>query len=71
MLIKCIAIDDEPLALEVIRQYVSKFPMLRLVQLFDDAVNGAEFLKANEIDLLFIDINMPDVTGIELVRSLK
>lgn len=71
MVIKCVAIDDEPLALELIQQYVSKFPVLKMVQVFDDAINGAEFIKQNTPDLLFIDINMPDITGIELVRSLR
>jgi two-component system LytT family response regulator len=71
MQLKCIAIDDEPLALELIRQYVKRVPGLELVQTFDDAISGGEFLRMNTVDLLFIDINMPDITGIELVRSLK
>ena len=68
--LKCIAIDDEPLALKLISRYVDQFPELQLVQTFEDAISGAEYLKQSTIDLLFIDINMPDVTGIELVRSL-
>lgn len=71
MELKCIAIDDEPLALEVIRQYVAKIPELKLIQTFEDAISGGEFLRENKVDLLFIDINMPDITGIELVRSLE
>jgi two-component system LytT family response regulator len=70
MLLKCIAIDDEPLALRLISEYVSRFPALQLVNTFEDAITGAEFLKNNPIDLLFVDINMPDITGIDLVRSL-
>jgi DNA-binding LytR/AlgR family response regulator len=70
MLLKCIAIDDEPLALRLISEYVSRFPALQLVKTFDDAISGAEFLKSKPVDLLFIDINMPDITGIDLVRSL-
>ncbi len=70
MELKCIAIDDEPFALELIRQYVAKVPELKLIQTFDDAITGGEFLRTNKVDLLFIDINMPDITGIELVRSL-
>jgi two-component system LytT family response regulator len=68
--LKCIAIDDEPLALELMRKYIGKFPTLQLVQCFEDAVSGAEFLARNPIDLLFVDINMPDISGIDLVRSL-
>lgn len=69
--LKCIAIDDEPLALKLIREYVSRFPALQMVRTFDDAVTGAEFLKQTPVDLLFIDINMPDISGVELVRSLQ
>ncbi|MBA4853484.1 LytTR family DNA-binding domain-containing protein [Emticicia sp. BO119] len=71
MLLKCVAIDDEPLALELIKEYISRLPELDLIQVFDDAIQGQEFLKENEIDLLFVDINMPDITGLELVKSLK
>lgn len=70
MQLKCVAIDDEPLALEIIKKYISQFPALQLIQMFEDAVSGAEFLKKNRVDLLFIDINMPDITGVDLVRAL-
>lgn len=70
-LLKCVSIDDEPLALKLIREYVSRFPALQMLRTFDDAITGAEFLKRTTIDLLFIDINMPDITGIDLVRSLE
>ncbi|HEY4322516.1 MAG TPA: LytTR family DNA-binding domain-containing protein [Mucilaginibacter sp.] len=69
--LRCIAIDDEPLALRLIAKYVLEFPALQMVQTFEDAISGAEYLKQTNIDLLFIDINMPDITGIELVRSLE
>lgn len=71
MTIKCVAIDDEPLALKVITQYLTNFPALKLIHAFDDAIAGAEFLRKNQIDLLFIDINMPDISGLELIRSLE
>jgi len=70
MQLKCIAIDDEPLALEIIKKHIAEFPDLKLVQTFEDAVSGAEFLKKNKVDLLFIDINMPDISGVDLVRAL-
>jgi len=69
--LKCIAIDDEPLALRLIAKYVLEFPELQMVQTFEDAISAAEFLQQSNIDLLFIDINMPDITGIELVRALE
>lgn len=68
--LKCVAIDDEPLALEILKKYVAEFPALQMVHTFEDAVSGAEFLKKNKVDLLFIDIDMPDITGVDLVRSL-
>lgn len=71
MRLKCVAIDDGPLALKIIRNFVSRFPALELLQTFDNAVAGAEFLKSTPIDLLFIDINMPDISGLNLVRALE
>jgi two-component system LytT family response regulator len=70
MTLKCVAIDDEPLALELIKTYVKRFPSLTLVGSFEDAISGAEFLNQNTVDLLFLDVNMPDITGVELARSL-
>ncbi len=69
--IRCVAIDDEPLALELIGSYITRIPALQLVQTFEDAVSGAEFLRHGQADLLFLDINMPDINGIDLVKSLK
>lgn len=71
MKLKCVAIDDAPFALELIRLHAGKIPELQLIQTFEDAISGAEFLKHNPVDLLFIDINMPDISGLDLVRSLK
>lgn len=71
MSLKCVAIDDEPLALELIKNYVAKVPELELLQTFDDAISGAEFIRSVPVDILFVDINMPDITGLDLVRSLE
>jgi len=71
MPIRCVAIDDEPPALMLIREYAARCPELQLLQSFDDAISGGKFLQQNSIDLLFIDINMPDITGLDLVRSLE
>lgn len=68
---KCVIIDDEPLALSILEKYIAAFPMLELVSQFDDAVEGGDFLKHNPVDLLFIDINMPDLSGLELVSRLE
>ena len=71
MQLRTVIIDDEPLALEVLNQYIAQSPSLQLVQAFDDAIAGKEFLESNPVDLLFVDINMPDLKGTDLVRSLQ
>ena len=68
---KCIAIDDEPLALRQISGYISKISSLELVATFRSAVLAQEWLKENSVDLIFVDINMPDMTGVEFVQSLE
>lgn len=70
MKIRCIAIDDEPPALMLMKEYISRIPELHLEGVFEDAVKGQSFLKEQGTDLLFVDINMPDISGLELVRSL-
>ena len=70
MPLKCVAIDDEPLATALISTYISRFPDLELIQTFEDAVSGAEYLQKIHVDLLFLDINMPDISGIDLARAL-
>jgi DNA-binding LytR/AlgR family response regulator len=71
MPIKCVAIDDEPPALALLKEYIAVFPELQLLQTFDDAISAAGFLRSIPVDLLFIDINMPDISGTDLVRSLE
>lgn len=70
MKLRCIAIDDEPPALLLMKEYISRIPSLQLEQVFEDAVKGQAFLQEKGTDLLFVDINMPDLSGLELVRSL-
>lgn len=67
---KCIAIDDEPLALELITGYIQKTPFLEFVAGFTNPFNAMNFLLKNSIDLVFIDINMPELSGIELLKAL-
>ena len=71
MVMRCIAIDDEPLALRQISAYISKISFLELSATFRSAVAAQEWLKENETDLIFVDINMPDMTGVEFVQSLE
>lgn len=71
MKITCIAIDDEPLALDIIRDYCMKVPFLNLIRTFNNAVESVEFIRNNKIDLIFLDIQMEELTGIQLLNALK
>jgi DNA-binding LytR/AlgR family response regulator len=68
---KSIAIDDEPLALEVIKSHASKVPFLELKATFTDAFKALEYLQKEHIDLIFLDIKMPDISGIDFYNSLS
>lgn len=65
----CIIIEDEPLALERTKNFVLKVPFLNLNATFDNALTGLAYLQSNEVDILFLDINMDELTGIELLES--
>ncbi|MDB4902557.1 MAG: DNA-binding response regulator [Mucilaginibacter sp.] len=69
--LSCIIIEDEPLALEKTKDFVDKVPFLRLSATFDNALTGLNYLNNNKVDLLFLDINMDELTGIELLESSK
>lgn len=69
-MLKCIAIDDEPLALRQIAAYIGKIPYLELVARFNNALEAQQWLAAEKVDLIFVDINMPDLNGVEFVRGL-
>jgi DNA-binding LytR/AlgR family response regulator len=71
MRIKAIAIDDEPLALEVVRSHAAKVPFLDLEVCFTDAFKAIDHLANHPVDVLFLDIKMPDISGLELMDSLK
>jgi len=67
----CIIIEDEPLALEKTKDFVNKVPFLHLSATFDNALNGLTYLNNNKVDVLFLDINMDELSGIELLESSK
>src|SRR5665648_101720 len=69
-MISCIAIDDEPLALKQLVGYIDKTPFLKLEKSFTNAIKALEYLNDNQVDLMFVDINMPDLSGIDFVKSL-
>jgi len=66
-----IAIDDEPLALEVISHHTSKVPFIELRETFTDAFMAISYLQRQHVDLIFLDIKMPDISGIEFLKSLS
>lgn len=70
-MIQAIAIDDESFALEVIKSHASRVPFLELQATFTDAVLGLEYLKNNPVDLIFLDINMPDISGVDLASMIS
>lgn len=69
MKIKCAIIEDEPLAMERITEYVNKVPFLEIVGTFHNALEGLTFLNQHKLDLLFLDINMDELSGIQLLES--
>ena len=71
MNLKCIVIDDEPLALMQMERYISRVPFLVRLASFDNAIEAREYLMAgNAVDIIFVDINMPELSGVDFVRSL-
>lgn len=69
MKINCIIIEDEPLALERTREYVLKLSFLNLLSTFDNALDALTFLKTNRVDLIFLDINLGEFSGIQLLET--
>ncbi len=70
-MLKSIVIDDEPMALEVIKSFAKKINFLKVQHYFTDAFEALDFLQKNEVDLLFLDISMPDISGIDLLKSIS
>lgn len=69
--IKCIIVDDEPMARDVVRRYVQKISTLKLVGEFGNAIEATIFLQEQSVDMIFLDIKMPQLSGTEFVRSLR
>lgn len=70
-MITCIAVDDEPMALDVIERYCDKSDLVELKAVFREPVKAIEYLGREKIDLIFLDINMPDISGMQLVQTLS
>lgn len=71
MSIKCLLVDDEPLALDVIENHLNKIDNYEIVEKCSDAISAYNVLKNKKIDLIFLDIQMPEMTGLEFLRSLN
>ncbi len=71
MNLKCVIVDDEPLAIAVIEGYLKKIPYIEIVGKFDNALPVFEFLKENEVDIILLDIEMPGLTGVDFVKSIS
>ena len=70
-LLTCIAVDDEPLALDIISDYAQKVPFLKLERTFSRGIDAMDFMRKNRVDLVFLDIQMPDLTGLQLLPYLN
>ena len=70
-MLKVIIVDDEPLALDVLETYISKIPQLELIGRYSNALEANEALQNNEVDLMFLDIQMPQLTGTDFVKTLQ
>lgn len=70
MTITCIAVDDEPISLEVMEDYIARTPNLELLNTFTDGYKAIEFMKENKVQLIFLDIQMPHINGLQLLKSL-
>ena len=69
-MIRCIAIDDEPLALDLLEDNISKIPYLQMVARCDDALEAMKVLQEENVDLIFLDIQMPGLTGLQFIQSM-
>lgn len=68
MTLRCVAVDDEPVALEIIRSHAEKIPYLRLLETFTSGSEALAFVREHPVDVVFLDIRMPDVSGLELAE---
>lgn len=71
MVIRCIVIDDEPLAINVLKNYIGQTKGLELIATFGNALESMDFMRKNEVDLIFLDINMPVMNGLHLLKSMS
>lgn len=71
MKVKCLLVDDEPLAIQLVKNHLEQLEMFEVVDTCSNAIKALEVLRSNTIDLIFLDIKMPQLTGIDFLRTLK
>src|SRR5436305_9076353 len=70
-MLKCIAVDDEPLALELLEDNISKIPYLQLIASFNNPIDALKTLQETPVDLIFLDIQMPGLTGLQMIQTIS
>ncbi len=70
MKIKCIIIDDEPLAIKVIQSYLVEFPNIDLIGTYKNPIEALNTIERNKIDIVFLDIHMPKMSGLDFIRNI-
>ncbi|WP_317916958.1 LytTR family DNA-binding domain-containing protein [Vibrio sp. MACH09] len=70
-IVKCIIVDDESLARDLLGKYINKMPKLELKESFDNAIDALDYIQSHDVDLVFSDIEMPDLSGIDFVKSIN
>jgi DNA-binding LytR/AlgR family response regulator len=70
-MIRCLVVDDEPLALDILEDYISKVPFLHLVKTTTSAIEGLSLVQSDAIDLVFLDVQMPELTGIQFLKIIN
>jgi DNA-binding LytR/AlgR family response regulator len=68
---RCVVIDDEPFALDLIKDYIQRTPFLELTQYFSNPFKALDYLNREKVDVIFLDINMPELSGIQLIKALQ
>lgn len=71
MRLRCAIVDDEPLAIDILESFLKKIPNIEVLGKFNEALSVIQFLNQTAVDFLFLDIEMPNLTGIELIKTLK
>ena len=69
-MLKCLIVEDEPVAIGIVEDYIARVPFLDLSGSYRNAIEALEYVRTHDVDLLFLDINMPDISGLEFLESL-